>query len=277
MRRRVYTPRMHLAAIHLHPLKSGATIPLEEARVERRGLEHDRRWMVVDPSGRFVTGRQEPRLVLVRATPYAGGIELAAPGVAPLRVLAPDGNADRIAAGVWGDTVDAAACDGAADAWLSRWLGRPVRLAYMDALARRPVDPKYAHEDDRVSFADAFPLLLLTTGSLAGLNARLASPVPVERFRPNLVVEAPNPHAEDGWKRIRIGTLEFDLVKPCTRCVFTTVDPASGTFDAAGEPLQTLKGYRRTPSGVTFGQNLIPRGFGTLRRGDAIEVLEQRL
>lgn len=268
---------MHLAAIHLHPLKSGATLALEEAQVEARGLEHDRRWLVVEPSGRFVTGRQEPRLVLVRATPFAGGVELAAPGVEPLRVPAPEGNAERLPVTVWNDAIDAAACEPAADAWLSRALGRPLRLAYMDALAPRPVDPKYAREGDRVSFADAFPLLLITTGALDALNARLATPVPMLRFRPNLVIDNPVPHAEDGWKRIRIGALEFDLVKACTRCVFTTVDPGTGGFDASGEPLATLKSYRRTPAGVTFGQNLIPRSTGTLRRGDPVEVLEQRL
>jgi uncharacterized protein len=268
---------MHLAAIHLHPLKSGATLALGASRIERRGLEHDRRWLVVDPAGRFVTGRQVPKLVLVRATPFAGGIELSAPGVEPYRVLAPEGNADRIAVTVWGDGVDAAACDAGADAWLSRWLGRTVRLAYMDELAPRHVDPAYARDEDRVSFADAFPLLLLTTGSMAGLNARLADALPVERFRPNLVVDAAEPHAEDGWKRIRIGALEFDVVKPCTRCVFTTVDPATGAFDPSGEPLRTLKNYRRTPAGITFGQNLIPRSFGELRRGDPVEVLEHRL
>ena len=268
---------MHLAAIHVHPLKSGATLALDVARVERRGLEHDRRWLVVDPSGRFVTGRQEPRLVLVRATPFAGGIDLEAPGMPALRVLAPEGNADRLDVTVWDDRIDAAACDGAADAWLTRYLGNPARLAYMDELAPRAVDAGYARPGDRVSFADAFPLLVVGTGSMDSLNARLATPLPVERFRPNLVVETSSPHGEDGWLRIRIGALEFELVKPCTRCVFTTVDPATGTFDRSGEPLRTLKSYRRTAKGITFGQNAIARAFGELRVGDPVEVLEHRL
>lgn len=268
---------MRLAAIHLHPLKSGATIPLDIARIERLGLEHDRRWLVVDEAGRFVTGRQEPRLVLVRATPFAGGVTLAAPGMEPLRVLAPEGNPERLAVTVWDDAVDAAACEAVADAWLTRYLGRRVRLAYMDALASRAVDPAYARPDDRVGFADGFPLLLVTTGAMDALNAKLASPLPVERFRPNLVVEADAPHAEDGWRRIRIGALEFELVKPCTRCVFTTVDPATGTFDASGEPLATLKSYRRGAKGITFGQNAIARSFGELAVGDRVEVLEHRL
>ncbi len=268
---------MRLAAIHLHPLKSGATLALDAARVERRGLEHDRRWLVVDETGRFVTGRQEPRLVLVRATPFPGGVALEAPNMPSLSVVAPEGNPERLAVTVWGDAIDAAACEAAANAWLSDYLGRRVRLAYMDHLAERPVDPKYARPDDRVSFADGFPLLLLSTGAVDALNAKLASPLPVERFRPNLVVATDTPHAEDGWRRIRIGALEFDVAKACTRCVFTTVDPATGAFDPSGEPLATLKTYRRGPKGITFGQNVIPRGVGEIRFGDAVEVLEQRL
>ena len=268
---------MRLAEIHLHPVKSGATLAVETARLEPRGLEHDRRWLVVEPSGKFVTGRQEPRLVLLRATPVAGGIVLDAPGMPSLRVLAPEGNADRIAVTVWGDPIDAAACEAAADAWLTRWLGRPLRLSYMDALAERAVDPEYARPGDEVGFADAFPLLVLTRGAMDALNAKLAAPLPVERFRPNLVVDGTEPHAEDGWRRIRVGAIELELVKPCVRCVFTTVDPASGRFDASGEPLATLKGYRRGARGITFGRNAIPRGIGALRVGDPVEVLEQLL
>ena len=268
---------MHLAEIHLHPVKSGATLAVESARLEPRGLEHDRRWLVVEPSGKFVTGRQEPRLVLLRATPVAGGIVLEAPGMPALTVLAPEGNPDRIAVTVWRDAVDAAACEGAADAWISRWLGRPLRLAYMDALAARPVDPKYAAPDDEVGFADGFPLLVLSRAAHDALNARLASPLPIERFRPNLVIDGAAPHAEDGWRRIRVGAVELELVKPCVRCVFTTVDPSSGTIDPDGEPLATLKGYRRAERGITFGANAIPRGTGELRVGDRVEVLEQLL
>jgi uncharacterized protein YcbX len=134
-------------------------------------------------------------------------------------------------------------------------------------------DGKYGNDDDEVSFADGFPLLLISQAALDQLNAKLAAPVPILRFRPNLVVAGTAPHAEDGWKRIRIGTIEFEVLKPCTRCVFTTVDFERGAFDAAGEPLRTLTKYRRSPDGVTFGQNLIPRGAGTIRVGAPVEVL----
>jgi uncharacterized protein YcbX len=134
-------------------------------------------------------------------------------------------------------------------------------------------DGRYGRDEDRVSLADAFPLLLVSQAALDQLNAKLAQPVPMLRFRPNLVVAGTQPHAEDDWRRIRIGAIEFDVVKACTRCVFTTVDFERGERDPTGEPLRTLTTYRRTAEGVTFGQNLIPRGTGTLRAGDPIEVL----
>jgi uncharacterized protein YcbX len=263
-----------LSALAIHPVKSCAPLALQTAQVEPRGLAGDRRWMVVDPDGRFLTGRQLPRMVLLVARPADAGLELEAPGRPPLRVPAAAADAPRRRVTVWKDAVDAACAPAAADAWLSDFLGRPVHLVAMDAPARRAVDPDRARPGDEVSFADGFPVLLVGQASLDALNARLAKPVPMSRFRPNLVVAGAPAHAEDGWRRIRIGGVEFELVKDCTRCVFTTVDAEQGAFDPDGEPLRTLVGYRRGPAGVTFGRNLIARGTGTLRVGDAVEVLD---
>jgi len=227
---------------------------------------------VTDAEGRFLTGRQHPRLTLLRVVPDGESLELAAPGVRSLRLHAPADGA-RVDVTVWTNTVAALPAGDEADAWISDFLAMPARIAYMDDACARPVNPDYAKPGDEVSFADAFPLLLISQGALDALNAKLAAPVPMLRFRPNLVVANTEAHAEDGWKRIRIGAVEFDLVKPCSRCVFTTVDFESGTFDPSGEPLRTLITYRRTERGVTFGQNVIPRGFGTLRVGDRVEVL----
>jgi uncharacterized protein YcbX len=173
---------------------------------------------------------------------------------------------------VWKSEVAAKPAD-AADAWLSEFLQQPVRLVHMDAGVNRPMTDVHSQAGDEVSFADAFPMLLVTRAALDGLNARLAKPVSMLQFRPNLVVDGAPAHAEDGWKRIRIGEVEFDVAKPCSRCVFTTVDPLRGERDPDGEPLRTLIGYRRSGDGVTFGQNLIPRSPGTLRIGDAVTVL----
>jgi uncharacterized protein YcbX len=194
-----------------------------------------------------------------------------------LRVDPPPPDGARIDTAVWGAAVRPLLADAAAHDWISMLLRAPCRLVHMDDACVRPVkakyDGRYGVDGDEVSFADAFPLLLISQAALDALNARLASPVPILRFRPNLVVADTPPHAEDGWKRIRVGDLEFDVVKPCTRCVFTTVDFERGAFDPSGEPLRTLTKYRRSPDGVTFGQNLIPRGAGTIRVGAAVDVI----
>ncbi|MEO6689054.1 MAG: MOSC domain-containing protein [Dokdonella sp.] len=267
-----------LSAIHLFPLKSAAPVRVAEAQVEPRGLAGDRRWMLIDADGKFITARKYPQLTLIDAASDGNGLQLQAPGMPALRIRYPSDNGERVDTAVWGAAVSPLCAADEAHAWLSRYLGAPCRLVYMDDACVRRVkakyDGEYGRDEDLVSFADAFPVLLISQASLDALNARLAQPVPMLRFRPNLVVAGTTPHAEDGWKRIRVGAVEFDVVKACTRCVFTTVDFEHGTFDPAGEPLRTLTTYRRTPDGVTFGQNLIPRGLGSVHVGDEVEVIE---
>lgn len=266
-----------VSAINLFPLKSGAPLPQQQATVEPRGLHGDRRWMVVDADGKFVTGRELSRLTLVRATPAADALLLQAPGMSDLHVEAPRADGMRLDTAVWGAQVTPLFAADAAHAWLSNFIGVDLRLVHMDDACTRRVkakyDGRYGRDEDVVSLADAFPLLLISQAALDQLNAKLAQPVPMLRFRPNLVVAGTAPHAEDAWQRIRIGAIEFEVVKACVRCVFTTVDFERGERDPSGEPLRTLITYRRTPDGVTFGQNLIPRGSGVLRVGDAVEVL----
>jgi len=263
---------MHLSALHLYPIKSSAPLAVEAARVQTRGLEYDRRWMVVDADGRFITGRELPRLTLVVAQPGPEGLSLSAPRMPTLSVPIPLAEATRPVT-VWKNEVAAKPAGASADQWLSEFLQRPAHLVHMDAAVTRPMTDPKSQAGDEVSFADAFPLLLISRAALEGLNERLAKPVSMLQFRPNLVVDGVAAHAEDGWKRIRIGEVEFDVAKACTRCVFTTVDPVRGEKDPDGEPLRTLIGYRRTPEGVTFGQNLIPRSLGSVRVGDAVQVL----
>lgn len=270
--------RMHLASLHLHPLKSCAPLSRETLEIEARGPRHDRRWLAVNAEGRFLTGREHARMVAILAEPdQTGGLRLAAPEMPALHVPATAADAPRRTITVWKDTVDAADCGDAAAAWLGEYLGQPARLVHMDARAQRAVDAAYAQPGDQVAFADGYPLLAISQAALDGLNARLAAagraPVAMAQFRPNLVIADAPAHAEDGWRRLRIGEIEFDAVKPCTRCVFTTVDVPSAARRADGEPLNTLKDYRRTPAGITFGMNLIARGSGTLRVGDAVTVL----
>ena len=268
---------MHLSSLHLYPLKSAAGLMVDTLAIEPRGPRHDRRWLAVDADGRFITARQLPAMVLVRADMTGDRLRLSAPDMPGLEVAPPPPDAPRMPVSIWKDTVDAQCVDPAADAWLSACLRQPARLVFMDDHARRPVDAGYAQPGDEVSFADGYPLLVISRAALEGLNARLVdagrAPVAMAQFRPNLVVDDAEAHAEDDWTRVRIGEIEFDAVKPCTRCIFTTVDPDGGVRREDGEPLNTLKDYRRRPEGILFGMNLIPRGAGLLRVGDRLTVL----
>ncbi|TDR46697.1 hypothetical protein DFR29_103233 [Tahibacter aquaticus] len=262
-----------LSALYIYPVKSCAAVAPQQIDVQPRGLAQDRRWMIVDDKGKFVTGRLYARMPLICATPLAQGLRLEAPGMPALEIATPAPTAARLSVEVWKNQVDALRADAAAGAWLGRYLGTSLHLVHMDDAAHRAVNPDYGQPGDEVSFADGYPQLLISQAALEQLNQRLANPVGMLNFRPNLVVAGTAPHAEDDWKRVRIGEVEFDLVKPCTRCIFTTVDPLRGERSSDGEPLKTLTSYRRTPSGVTFGQNLIARNLGTVRVGDTVHVL----
>jgi uncharacterized protein len=268
-----------IASIHIYPVKAGQAIDLTEAEVEPCGLAGDRRWLVTDPDGQFITQRAEPTLALLCAR-YStrGSLHLSAAGQSPLRVPAPaEGHgAEMLWVTVWQSKVRAAAAGAAADAWFSRFLGRPVRLVHLDDPTRRQVDPEFSAPEDRVSFADGYPLLLTSMGSLDALNQWLVEDgqpaVPMTRFRPSVVVAGSAPWAEDGWRRIRIGTVPFRVAKPCGRCVVTTIDQQ--TAERGRQPLAMLGRRRRFGQQLVFGQNLIPDATGTIRIGDPVQVLD---
>jgi uncharacterized protein len=269
-----------LASIHIHPMKAARAVDLEESLVEPCGLAGDRRWLLVDENGRFVSQREEPSLarVQVRYGPPAGTISVSAAGHPRRRIAAPaEGRgAEMLKVTVWSSTVPAAAAGPAADAWFRAYLGRTVRLVYLDDPARRPVDPEFCQEGDVVSFADGYPLLLTSAGSLAELGRWLAEdgelPVPMTRFRPSVVVAGAPPWAEDRWRRIRIGPVPFRVAKPCGRCVVTTTDQVTG--ERGSQPLKILGRRRRLGQQLVFGQNLIPDAPGVIRVGDPVEILD---
>ena len=270
-------PGVRLASIHIYPMKAARAVDLGESVVEPWGLAGDRRWLLVDEDGRFVSQREEPSLARVVVTygPLAGGINVTAAGFPARQVTAPGGGEQMLKVTVWSSTVLAAAAGPAGDAWFSAYLGRPVRLVYLDDPTRRAVDPEFGRDGDVVSFADGYPLLLTSTASLDELGRWLsedgAQPVPMTRFRPNAVVTGAPPWAEDHWRRIRIGTVEFRVVKPCGRCVVTTTDQITG--EVGSQPLKMLGRRRRFGQQLVFGQNLIPDGPGLIRAGDFVEVL----
>ncbi len=250
---------------------------LEAAEVTAAGLAGDRRWMVVDRRGRFLSQREVRCMALVQARLADGGVVLAAAG-AEVFVAVPGADAAAVRVTIWRDTVPAVDAGDAAAAWLGGVLGMACRLVYLADAAARAVNPEYGMAGDVVSFADGYPVLLASSASLAALNARLAAPVPMLRFRPNLVIEGAAAWAEYEWPRVRIGAAEFRVVKPCDRCVVTTIDPETGLQPDAEEPLRTLKLFKRDARGrVLFGQNLVPDRGGVVRVGDAVEVVSLRL
>ena len=265
--------RRRIVEIVVYPIKSTAGISVDACDVDARGLAMDRRWMVVDEHGEFLSGREIPQLTQIRAHIDNGGLRLAAPTGDALHVPLPPASTRRRTVRVWNDECPAAGAGPSVDAWLSRVLDTPCHLVYMDDASRRPVDPDFGRPGDLVSFADGYPLLVISSASLEDLNTRLAEPVSMRRFRPNLVVDGCTPYEEDGWVRMRAGDVLFDGVKSCARCVFTTIDPDNGEPHPRLEPLRTLGDYRRAPGGgVLFGRNLIPRSLGRVRIGDVVEV-----
>lgn len=263
---------LHIEAPRIYPMKSARGLAIGQAIVQPRGLVDDRRWMVVDSAGKFVTARKLPAMVLIDATidTKDGALMLKAPGHSELRAARPDLEIATVGVEVWQSHCPARPADAQANDWISHVLGGDYRLVHMADDCLRTVSKAWSKAGDIVSFADGFPILLIGTASLDELNRRLQRPVTMAHFRPNLIVRTEKPFIEDDWQRVRIGAIEFDVSKPCTRCVLTTVDPVSGIKAEDGEPLATLKGFRRFEIGVTFGQNLIPRGSGTLHNGDPV-------
>ncbi len=269
-----------LASIHIYPLKAARAVDVDDALVEPWGLAGDRRWLLVDTAGRFISQREEPALarVIVRYTGPGAAISVSADGHGEMSFAAPgpETGAEMLSVTVWSSRVLAAAADKDAGKWFSAYLDRTVRLVYLDDPTRRPVDPEYCAPGDVVNFADGYPLLLTSTGSLDMLADWLVetgdAPVPMNRFRPNVVVTGAEPWAEDRWRRVRIGDVCFRVVKPCGRCVVTTVDQRTG--ERGSQPLKMLGRRRRFGSQLVFGQNIIPEAPGVIRIGDQVQVLD---
>jgi uncharacterized protein YcbX len=260
-----------VSALFIYPVKSCRAIAMEQCALEARGLRHDRRWMIVDDAGRFITQRTEPRLALVDVAIADDALVLSTPSMTPLRlpVSPKSGGSRRVR--VWRDDVDAIDCGPTASRWVSDWLGSPASLVFMPDEVSRAVNPAYALAGDIVSFADGYPLLLASVSSLGDLNRRIDPPVPMNRFRPNVVVSGCDPWAEDDWKRIRIGNIPVRVVKPCSRCIITTTDQHTG--ERGAEPLRALAAFRNHGSEVWFAQNCIPEATGTVAVGDALRVV----
>lgn len=254
------SPRV--AALAIYPVKACHATPLERAMLGRHGLAGDREWMVVRPDGHFLTQRTHPQFARIHPTLAEAGLDLAIEGLAPLHVPHPvPGRAVATEVEVWDERVAALDAGDEAAAWLSRALGIPARLVRVqDGHQRRSPREWVGEHDVPVAFADRFPMLVCSTSSLAALNEHLPTPVPMDRFRPNLVVEGLEPFAEDGLRFLRVGEVELELVKPCTRCSVPGVDQETGV--EAANPFPALRKLRWNAAlrGATFGVNAVLRG-----------------
>jgi uncharacterized protein YcbX len=266
-----------IASLHIYPIKSLGGISLQETRVTSRGLAYDRRWVLVDENNRFVSQREYANMALLqpsmdkslmKITDRSGiqeslSFDLAEPKTEPEMVT------------VWDDTMPAKPVSTSADEWFSRFMQMPVRLMYMHEDSFRQADQRYAiTENDKVSFADGYPILIISEASMAQLNAKLDKALQVGRFRANIIVSGTDAHEEDSWREIQTAQQTLYGVKPCARCVMTTIDPQ--TAQSGTEPLKTLSTYRFIDNKILFGENFIPKEDGVLQVGDEIKVLSKK-
>jgi uncharacterized protein len=265
---------MRISEINVFPVKSLKGISVKSASVEERGLKNDRRFMLIDEKRTFITQREFPMLARFETEFSDDGFIVSFDDE---KILIPNeiDSGERINVKIWKSTAKAIVCADSINEWFSDKLKVNTRLVYMPEDSKRIVNPFYSIRKfkDVVSFADGYPVLLIGEESLADLNSKLETPIPMDRFRTNLVVSGSEAFAEDSWKKIRIGKTIFQLMKPCARCVMTTIDQQKGEKQGI-EPLKTLASYRTKNGKVMFGQNLIAENFGkTINIGDEIEIL----
>jgi uncharacterized protein len=277
---------MKISEINIYPIKSLGGISLNEAIIEQRGLQYDRRWMLVDENGKFLTQREFPKMSTISISLTKNGLNVAVAGFDDLLVPF-EVEGERLKVQIWNSNCEAIISESQTNDWFSKVLQTNCRLVFMPDDSRREINPRFVLNKDIVSFADGYPFMILGENSLNDLNSRLETTLPMNRFRPNFVASNAEPFAEDFWKKIKIGETVFRTTKPCERCVITTVEQKDGVFTGK-EPLKTLAKYRQTkqlfPSNyqdfglsenaVLFGQNLVAENFGeTIKVGDNIEIL----
>ena len=263
-----------LTEINIYPVKSLGGIRLKEAEVTDRGLKYDRRWMIVDANGKFLTQRVLPQMSLINvgvdnnSLRFEHKLKAISKYSVPLEIY----NNEQNEVVVFDDTVNAVYVSKEVDQWLSEALESKCRLVHMPDDSKRKVDTKYAVNNQIVSFADAFPFLVIGQSSLDDLNSRLEEKVPMNRFRPNFVFSGGKPFDEDRMKSFKLNDVTFFPVKPCARCVVTTVNQETGT--KGKKPLATLASYRTQDNKVMFGQNLLHEGSGIIKTGSILEAIE---
>lgn len=272
----IHAHMFNITQLHIYPVKSLAGIAVQEALVTERGFQYDRRWLLIDENNRFLTQREIGALALLQTEITPENLLIrhrTKPELDVLQVPLQTNSRERFTVQIWDDFCDALAVDDAADAWLSKALESTTRLVYLPDDSPRQVEPERVQMPMNVSFADAYPYLLLGENSLADLNQRLAEPVQMNRFRPNLVFAGGAPYQEESWSDLLVGAVPFRGIKPCGRCILTTTDQDTGLRHKGGDPLKTLATYRTQGNKVLFGMNLIALGTGVIKVGDELIVL----
>ncbi|WP_420317279.1 MOSC domain-containing protein [Ekhidna sp.] len=259
---------MKVSGIFIYPIKSLAGISLNEAEVLERGFKNDRRWMLVNKDDIGITQRTHPQLSQIALTLSDKKIKVSHKGLSDLEIPLTLDNGNYVEVMVWDDQVRAIQAPSIINEWFSKIAGEPCKLVYMPENASRPVSAERAIKGENVSFADAYPYLIIGQASLDDLNSRMDEDLPMSRFRPNIVVEGSEPYEEDHWKDIQIGNVKFHVTHPCKRCVFTTIDQETGKKGA--EPLRTLATYRREGKEVIFGVNTLALEKGKIKVEDEI-------
>lgn len=264
-----------VSELYIYPIKSLGGIALPAAALTDRGFEYDRRWMLVDENNRFLSQREVPVMACLHVSLHSEGLLVINVRKTDFfyRIPFQPASTETITVSVWGESHPAQLVSAEADAWFSEQLDIPCRLVYMPDSTRRLVDENYAGNKEITSFSDGYPLLIIGQASLDDLNSRLSSPLPMNRFRPNIVFTGGTPFQEDDMKQFGIGDVQFFGVKPCARCVITTTDQETAV--KGKEPLKTLNTYRNRNNKIYFGQNLLYHGNGTIRVGDTITFSEQ--
>lgn len=267
---------LSISHLYVYPIKSLGGIELSSARLTDRGIEHDRRWMLVDEDNRFLTQREFPQMALLRTTIHANELTVYEKGNEADKIsltLYPTGS-ELTAVQIWDDVCDAIEIGTEANEWFSKKLNKSCKLMYMPDVSKRRVDAGYALNMEITGFSDAYPLLMIGQASLDDLNSRLESPVPMNRFRPNIVFAGGTAFEEDTMEYFQINGLDLYAVKPCARCVVTTTDQETGI--TAKEPLKTLASYRTGNNKVYFGQNILYKQQGIIKVGDELKVVQTK-
>lgn len=264
----IIMPTVTVSELYIHPVKSLQGIAVKEITLDKFGAEFDRRWMVVDQQGQFITQRQIAAMATLSTAMLDGQLQLKDSDGASLLVASASDIAQPVV--VWDDTVIANDCGDEVACWLSERLATPCRLVHMPKTTDRLVSPKYSGGKNTVGFADGFPLMLISQPSLDAINSRLEEPIIMARFRPNIVVEGCEAFAEDQWQGLHNDSLQLDIVKPCSRCVMPSLDPITGQRHKTLN--RVLASFRRRDGEIYVGQNMVVQAGNTVAVGDLLTV-----